>query len=513
MSCCGGRVVEVAEDEERSVGSRLAHARAGAPRSRRSPSRAAAGRSAARAARRSSSEPAKRSSTSTETARAPPRLVRRHDVLDARVRADVAHRRRAPLELGDRAEAPAARVRPRSLMCARTPRARRAAPPRRPESIASRACSRPSRMSSASLTAAIPPAALRSTAERWPPSAPASTSRSAAAFVAGRRRAARPGRSARLPRSSGSSSYSRIAPAWTSQTRFGPHGESSSMPPAPCTTYARVTSSWTSAVGQRPHELRRVDAEDEGARAGRVRERAEHVEDRTRRELPPDRRRVAHRRDGAPARRGSRSRARRSSARSAPGGSSSRKPSASSTSAEPVCDEAERLPCFATAAPAAAVTRAAAVEMLYVFAPSPPVPTTSTRSVRDGFTRRTCSRIASAQPAISSAVSPFTRSATRKPAICACVASPAMISRHRRAGLVAREVVAVEQPRERVLDHSFPSRKLRASAGPSGVSTDSGWNWTPTAGSSRCRTAITSPSSANAVGSSTSGSRVAASEW
>ncbi len=84
---------------------------------------------------------------------------------------------------------------------------------------------------------------------------------------------------------------------------------------------------------------------------------------------------------------------------------------------------------------------------------------------------------------------------------------------HRRARLVAREVVAVEQTLDHGLDHSRPSRKLRASTGPSGVSTDSGWNWTPTAGSSRCRTAITSPSSANAVGSSTSGSRVAASEW
>ena len=84
---------------------------------------------------------------------------------------------------------------------------------------------------------------------------------------------------------------------------------------------------------------------------------------------------------------------------------------------------------------------------------------------------------------------------------------------HRSARLVAGEVVAVEQPRERLLDHSLPSRKFRASAGPSGVRTDSGWNWTPTAGSSRWRTAITSPSSANAVGSSTSGSRVAASEW
>jgi hypothetical protein len=50
------------------------------------------------------------------------------------------------------------------------------------------------------------------------------------------------------------------------------------------------------------------------------------------------------------------------------------------------------------------------------------------------------------------------------------------------ARLVAREVVAVEQPRERLLDHSLPSRKLRASAGPVRVSTDSGWNWTPAAG-------------------------------
>ena len=56
---------------------------------------------------------------------------------------------------------------------------------------------------------------------------------------------------------------------------------------------------------------------------------------------------------------------------------------------------------------------------------------------------------------------------------------------HRSARLVAGEIVALEQPRERLLDHKRPSRKLRASAGPSGVSTDSGWNWTPTAGRSR----------------------------
>ena len=38
--------------------------------------------------------------------------------------------------------------------------------------------------------------------------------------------------------------------------------------------------------------------------------------------------------------------------------------------------------------------------------------------------------------------------------------------------------------------------KFRSRSRPIGkVSTDSGWNWTPSTGSSRCRTAITSPSS------------------
>ena len=59
---------------------------------------------------------------------------------------------------------------------------------------------------------------------------------------------------------------------------------------------------------------------------------------------------------------------------------------ASSTSALPDCDETERLPCFATPAPAAAATSAAAVEMLNVLPPSPPVPAVSTRSSRFGCT-------------------------------------------------------------------------------------------------------------------------------
>jgi hypothetical protein len=54
-------------------------------------------------------------------------------------------------------------------------------------------------------------------------------------------------------------------------------------------------------------------------------------------------------------------------------------PSASRTSALPDCDETDRPPCLATRAPAAAATNIAAVEMLKVWAPSPPVPQVSTR--------------------------------------------------------------------------------------------------------------------------------------
>ena len=47
---------------------------------------------------------------------------------------------------------------------------------------------------------------------------------------------------------------------------------------------------------------------------------------------------------------------------------------------------------------------------------------------------------------------------------------------HHRTGLVAREVVSVEQPAQRLLDVHAASRKFFASCGPTGVSTDSGWN-------------------------------------
>ena len=139
-------------------------------------------------------------------------------------------------------------------------------------------------------------------------------------------------------------------------------------------------------LGDRPHELGRVDAEDLRPRAGGVRERAEHVEHRTRGELAADRAPRGASRDGAPARRGSRSRARRSTARPAPAAARarSRAPRARRPSPRPTTPRgcrASRPP-----APAAAATSAAAVEMLYVFAPSPPVPAVSTRSSRFGLT-------------------------------------------------------------------------------------------------------------------------------
>ena len=60
-------------------------------------------------------------------------------------------------------------------------------------------------------------------------------------------------------------------------------------------------------------------------------------------------------------------------------GKSIRTPSASITSAEPLPECDARLPCFATRAPAAAATMAAAVEILNVANPLPPVPHVSTR--------------------------------------------------------------------------------------------------------------------------------------
>ncbi|GIU99327.1 MAG: hypothetical protein KatS3mg014_0943 [Actinomycetota bacterium] len=66
--------------------------------------------------------------------------------------------------------------------------------------------------------------------------------------------------------------------------------------------------------------------------------------------------------------------------------------------------------------------------MLNVPARSPPVPTTSTTGP-GASTGVANSSIVRTSPSISSAVSPFVRSAMRNPPICPGVASPAMIER------------------------------------------------------------------------------------
>src|SRR5215212_1941968 len=105
---------------------------------------------------------------------------------------------------------------------------------------------------------------------------------------------------------------------------------------------------------------------------------------------------------------------------------SSTTPSASRTSAAPHAEDAARLPCLTTLAPAAAATIAAIVEILTVFERSPPLPTTSTAGppIPIGVAN---SIITSASPVSSSTVSPLLRSPMTNAAICAGVASPLRI--------------------------------------------------------------------------------------
>ena len=81
---------------------------------------------------------------------------------------------------------------------------------------------------------------------------------------------------------------------------------------------------------------------------------------------------------------------------------------------------------------------------------------------------------------------------------------------HQLVCVLAGEVVPVEEKLDRGADDH--RRKFLAIAGPSGVSTLSGWNWTPSTGSSRWRTPITSSSFVCAVTVSSAGTEIAASE-
>ena len=149
---------------------------------------------------------------------------------------------------------------------------------------------------------------------------------------------------------------------------------------------------------------------------------------------------------------------------------------------------AERLPCLASAQPAPAAMSAAVVETLNVGRP-PPVPAVSTRSSRAVRTGVASARIVAARPATSASVSPFVRSAMRNPAICVSDDLPGHDAPQDLARLLLLQVAArghgVDGRRQRGVRHqrAGPSRKFASSRAPSGVSTDSGWNWTPSAGS------------------------------
>src|SRR5215469_5676956 len=96
-------------------------------------------------------------------------------------------------------------------------------------------------------------------------------------------------------------------------------------------------------------------------------------------------------------------------------------PSASSTSALPQRLDTERLPCFTTGTPQAAVRSAVPVEMLKLPEASPPVPTISIERRSGGNSgRRARRRIACASPRSSCATSPLPESAASSaPAIAA----------------------------------------------------------------------------------------------
>ena len=289
---------------------------------------------------------------------------------------------------------------------------------------------------------------------------PSTTFRSSRAFVSGSAPRSPRGSQRSMPRSSGSSSYSEHGAAGDLADEVRARRRELVDPAGAVHDERAPRVELHERVGDRARELGRVDAEHLGARAGRVRQRAEDVEHRPRRQLAPHRPRVLHRRmvrlgeeeaeaelvdrlaRSAPAAARARSRAprgrrpRRSPTR--PRGSRASRP--------------PRRPPPRRAPPPSRCSRCSRRRR-----PCPPCRRGRRASAAPATT---CSRIASAHPAISSAVSPFSRSATRKPPIWACVASPAMIEFITSRASLAREVVPVEQPRERRLDH-VPSRKFR----------------------------------------------------
>ena len=102
-------------------------------------------------------------------------------------------------------------------------------------------------------------------------------------------------------------------------------------------------------------------------------------------------------------------------------------PRDSRRSAAPLLDVAARFPCLMVRAPAAVVMMAAVVEILIVFAPSPPVPTIST--ARSGISMRDALRYMESTRALTSfVVSPFSLRARRNFFVFSVELAPSRIS-------------------------------------------------------------------------------------
>ena len=177
-----------------------------------------------------------------------------------------------------------------------------------------------------------------------------------------------------------------------------------------------------------------------------------------------------------------------------------RAPSASSRSAEPERLVAERLPCLATAQPAPAAIRAAVVETLNVLRPPPGAGRVEqVLALARHVGGELAHRPREARPAPAT-VSPFVRSAIRKAGdldlgdlavhdLGQHLGGLPRCSRSRREARASIAAVSVGFGTASV----GARRKLASSSWPCSVRTDSGWNWTPSAGSSRWRSAISTP--------------------
>ena len=120
------------------------------------------------------------------------------------------------------------------------------------------------------------------------------------------------------------------------------------------------------------------------------------------------------------------------------------------------------MPCLATFTPPAAATRPEVVEMLKLWALSPPVPTISKTSIPVS-TWTAWARIAAAQPAISSVVSAralLVDRAARKAAFWVGGGLAAHDLVHHGVGLVVGQVLLADDLYNGFLNHGLSSKKF-----------------------------------------------------